>query len=137
MNDPYLTPPSSHPNARSSISSGRQEAPSQRILQQPQRQEHNTTHQSHLTVHPNLPYDGTTSAEQHAAIVTLQAFPDPAIFKYLKNFRSFLRGEQKFYHNHLSSQQYHALFALTECSDEVISAWLHVARSHRQCLQTI
>ena len=131
MDQPYPTPPSFHPYAlpphHSSIPLHQQAVPAHTVSQQRQRQQQqqqqsqeNISPQSHPRAHPNHFNNGIPSEEQRAAVLILQAIPDPIFFDLLESFRSFFRGETALYPNKLSNQQRQAFLALQCCSDQLI-----------------
>ena len=134
MNQPYSTPRSFHPNAppphSSSIPPHQHALPAQTVSQQRQEQQiqENISQQSHPTAHQNHIHNAIPSEEQHAAVLTLQSFPNSTIFSCLQDFRSSLRHQIAFDPIPLSHQQYQAFLALTGCSDELVSKWLNCAR---------
>ena len=134
MNQPYLPSRSFYPNAppshNSSIPPYQHAVPTQTVLQRQQEQQiqEKISPQSHPSAHQNHIHNGIPSEGQRAAVLILQANPNPTIFSYLESFRSFLRRETAFYPNHLSRQQYQAFFALTGCSNEMVLTLLDCAR---------
>ena len=126
MDQPYPTPPSFHPYAlpphHSSIPLHQQAVPAHTVSQQRQQEQsqENISPQSHPSAHPNHFHNGIPSEEQRAAVLILQAIPDPIFFDLLESFRSFFRGETALYPNKLSNQQRQAFLALQFCSDQLI-----------------
>ena len=108
--------------------------PSQRVQQQQQQQQQqqNIARLSHVTAHSTQIRNGYPSTEQRAAVAILREVPVPTIFAWLEGFRSFLRGRKSSDFTQLSLQQYHAVSALSGCSNELIQEWLNALRSPRQ-----
>ena len=93
--------------------------------------------QSQANTDSLLSNDGVPSMEQSEAIAILQNIPSHIIFAWLHGFRSVLRGEQWIPLKNLASEQYWAVSALRDCSDNLVLTWLSCAQSQSQYPQTI
>ena len=96
--------------------------------QQHHQQQRYLTGISETDTRPSLSHSGVPSAEQHRAVASLQDIPIPDILALLERIRSWLRGEPGFDQNHLSPETLQAGFALIDCSNELVHAWLNDAR---------
>ena len=66
---------------------------------------------------------------QQAALAVLQEFENHVALAWLSGLRSFNSGEDHWFQpGNLSSEQFGAIFALKDCPDELVSAWLDTAR---------
>ena len=127
-------PPRSH-DASLSSSSINPAASHQASLQNGQSY-HDTISQTHtsatarkdeLREDQNLSH--SPSISQRAALEALQGYDNGTIFAWLTGIRTFeIGGQNWFQPESLSTQQQEAIFALKDCPDSLLTAWLEAAR---------